>query len=105
MGNTTSTNVTNKVLNKNVNKSDIEALNQQVSEFVTSKITNSAQKCSSSSTSVQTIDLGNITASGPGSSITSLTASQDSSLIKLIYRTTLLRVLFKVLLQVYLSLH
>jgi hypothetical protein len=79
MGNSSSSSVTNKILNKNINSSDIEALNQQVSKFVTEKITNNAQKCSSSSTSVQDQTIGSITSSGAGSDITGINLTQDSS--------------------------
>ncbi len=57
------------VTNKQISKTDIEQLNQQVSEFISETATSNATSCSASSSQAAKLKIGKITAKGPGSTV------------------------------------
>lgn len=83
MGAGSSSSITQNVTNRMVNKSDMNLLNQNICEFVSKNITNSASTCASSAAQSYNEKIGVIVAKGPGSQATISSDSKQQTNITL----------------------
>lgn len=69
MGNKSSSEATQIINQKIINKNDLESINQHATDSATEAIMKSAQNAQASSTKVAEINIGEITSTGPGSKV------------------------------------
>jgi hypothetical protein len=62
--------ITQKIENQQITKSDLDLLNQQISEFVSENVISNASKCAASSAQVASLETGSIVAKGKDSVVT-----------------------------------
>jgi len=80
MGSSSKSTVSNNISNMIVNKSDLEALNSNVNEFVSNSVIKNTDGCSAGSTQMSDNDLGDITVVGKKNTANvGVEANQDSS--------------------------
>jgi hypothetical protein len=72
MGNSSSASITNTIENRNINTSMIESINKNVSEIITNSVISTHTEAKSSITQIGEIEIGSISAIGPGSEISGL---------------------------------
>jgi hypothetical protein len=79
MGSGSSSSVSNNILNKTVNKNDLEALNSNVNEFVSNSVIKNTSTCSAGTTQMNDNEAGDITVVGEKNAANlGIDASQDS---------------------------
>lgn len=80
MGSSSSSSVTNNISNFTLNRSDLEAFNSQVNEFVTNTVTKNTSMCSSGATLLNENNVGDINVVGKNQRLNiGLNASQKSN--------------------------
>ena len=79
MGNSSSASITNTIENRNINLSMIESINKNVSEIVTNTVVSNQTSAKSSTTQVGEIEISEISAIGPDSTISNLQVLIDQN--------------------------
>ena len=80
MGSSSKSSISNNISNLTVNKSDLEALNSNVNEFVSNSVIKNTDGCSAGSTQMSDNDLGDITVVGKKNTANiGVNSNQDSS--------------------------